>query len=427
VEQWSILVHASMSGGERDYHGIQHAFDVAEGTGPLETLAGLFHDTVHVQPDGYLSKQHEVFFADVIDKRGDRFGLRRYDPAHDHHRAMVEAVFGLAPGVVLAPKQGLSEFLSALLAVRCLEGSLPDDLLFQIAAAIELTIPFRARDSGGRTPAEALFRRLSDINGRFALNTTSADLELAVHQAVTVANRDVAGFAFDDTGRFLDYTWQLLPELVMALRSRTTYTLGEYRTGLSGMAAFFSRLAPETVFCQFRGKPSDDVMADLTGRAAANIGRAHRYLQAKLAASTLLYAIALRTGGDAPAALFMGDLPSPGRRSMRLEDFLPAAVPQGANADATVYALLAEGRQNESAFDIRNSPLAAYLYARLGQQEIERLAASEVDPMGGTSAARTLSLLPADVLDDVLAACARMAVTRTRELNALTARSTGAR
>ncbi|MGB5253260.1 MAG: hypothetical protein WBN68_11090 [Sedimenticolaceae bacterium] len=420
LEQWSILVHASMSGGERDYHGIQHAFDVSEGAGSVETLAGLFHDTVYVQPDGYLSKQHETLFTDVIEKRGNRFGLRPYDPTQDRHRAMVEAVFGMKSNGVPAPLEGLSEFLSALLAVRCLKDSLSDELLMQVAAAIELTIPFRAADPSGRTPAEGLFRRLSEIGKQFTLQVTSVDLERAVHQAVAVANRDVAGFAFPDTGKFLDYTWQLLPESVMALRRKKTYTLGEYRTGLRKMAIFFSDVAPETVFCQFRGVPNDEEIGDLTGRAATNIERARRYLEAKLAASTVLYAIALRTGGDAPAALFMGDLPSSGRRSMRLEDFLPAPGPLSENGDAAVYALLAEGRQNESAFDIRNSPLAAYLYARLGQYGIKRLAECAVDPTDGGSAARTLSLLPADVLNNLSAACARMVITRTPELTALT-------
>ena len=41
LEEWSILVHTSMSGGERDYHGVQHVFDVADGMGPVETLAAL--------------------------------------------------------------------------------------------------------------------------------------------------------------------------------------------------------------------------------------------------------------------------------------------------------------------------------------------------------------------------------------------------
>ncbi len=419
LEHWSILIHTSMSGGERDYHGVQHAFDVAEGAGPVETLAGLFHDTVHVQADGYLSQQHEKRFADVIDRQDGGFGLRPYDPAQDRHRAIVEAIFDVTPHDVLVPKQGLSEFLSALLAVRCLEGTLSDERLTQVAAAIELTIPFRGPDSNSTTPSEVLFERLFTVSERFALQMTSADQEQAVHQAVAVANRDVAGFAFADTGRFLDYTWQLLPESVMALRSRKTYTLGEYRLGLSKMARFFTHLVPQTVFCQFRGVPSDDELADLTSRAAVNIERARRYLAAKLAASTVLYAIALRTGGDAPASLFMGDLPSPDRRSVRLEDFLPEAGPLRDGEDATVFALLAKGRQNESAFDIRNSPLAAYLYSRLGQQGVEALAACEVDPADRGSLDRTLSLLPAEVLDGVLAACARMAITRTQQLTAL--------
>ena len=74
------------------------------------------------------------------------------------------------------------------------------------------------------------------------------------------------------------------------------------------------------------------------------------------------------TGGDAPVSLFMGDLPHEGEGdSLRLEDMLPKlAAPSATDVDPDVLRLPKEGRKKESAFDLRHSPLAAYLYARLG-------------------------------------------------------------
>lgn len=419
LEAWSILVHASMSGGEREYHGVQHVFDVAEGAGPVEALAALFHDAVYVQSDGYLSQLHRPLFDAVVHRDGGQFRLRPYDPTLDRPRAMVEAIFGFTPGTPLAPWGGLSEFLSALLAVRSLEAILPPAPLAQVAAAIEATIPFRPADQQGRSAMERLLARLQGVDRDFALGLLPSDLQRTVHQAVAVANRDVASFAFADTGRFLDCTWELLPESILALRRKATYTLSEYRLGLHKMAGFFGGLVPERVFSQFRGVPDDAELGRLTERAAVNIMRARRYLEAKLAASSVLYALAVLTGGDAPAALFMGDLPRPGRQGMRLEDFLPATGVMTAAGDAHVFALLHEGRQTDSGFDIRNSPLAAYLYARLGEAGTARLTELATHAMDAAAARRFLGALPKDLLSEVAGACAKIAVTRAQGLRDL--------
>jgi hypothetical protein len=421
LETWGILVHTSMSGGEREYHGVQHVFDVADKAGPVETLAALFHDAVYVQTDGYVSQLHRPLFDEVVTREGGQFRLRSAVRPPDRLRAMVEATFGLQPGSALPPWGGLSEFLSALLAVRSLQAALRPDRLTEVAAAIEATIPFRPDDQQGQSAMERLWQRLQIVDREFGLGWQAADPERVVHQAVAVANRDVAGFALADTGRFLDSTWDLLPESVLALRRKASYTLGEYRFGLLKMAGFFGNLAPQRVFCQFRGVPDEATLAELSGRAAANIARAHRYLQAKLAASSVLYALAVLTGGDAPAALFMGDLPGPGRQTMRLEDFLSATDGMAAAGDQQVFALLYQGRQTDSGFDIRNSPLAAYLYARLGEAGITRLVDHAPQTMDATAARQLLDALPYELLREIAIACSRLAITRAHRLRELLA------
>lgn len=64
----------------------------------------------------------------------------------------------------------------------------------------------------------------------------------------------------------------------------------------------------------------------------------------------------------------MGDLPDGTRRKVeRLEERLPAEPPVRApDVDDEVWRLLAHGRASKSGFDLKNAPLAAFLYRAQG-------------------------------------------------------------
>jgi len=416
LERWSILVHSSMSGEDRVYHGIEHVFDVADGAEPVQVLATLFHDTVYARAGIPLPACQAGLLADVVEQRPDGLALQPFDPADDPLRAMLERVFGLTPGIGLVPDEGLNELLSALLALRSLAGSLPTPTLLEIGASIEASIPFRCAKGPGESPPERLLLRLQRVNAEFALGLQPQELEAMVHRAVDLANRDVAGFAVSDTAQFLDSTWRLLPETNNALRGASTYTLEEYRQGLHAMTRFFEQLDPNSVFCRFRGQPEADTYRWLTAAAHDNIQLARKYLRAKLAASSLLSALARVTGGDATAALFMGDLPDPGRPRERLEDHLPEPGPPCTEADPEVFTLLHEGRRSASRFDIKNSPLTALIYGRMGEAGVGRLNQSGDRHMDNVYAARVLECMPKDLLQEIVLACARIATTRTERL-----------
>ena len=77
LEKMSVLIHECMSNGSRNYHSIQHVFDlcvamedddhVDHQNDPIGTLAALFHDCIYISVDGGLStRQSEVLQGYVL-------------------------------------------------------------------------------------------------------------------------------------------------------------------------------------------------------------------------------------------------------------------------------------------------------------------------------------------------------------------------
>lgn len=415
LEEWSVVVHEGMSGCERDYHSIDHVFDVAAGASSAAKIGALFHDLVYVEIDGDLPPRQARLLVDIVEKKANGFALRPFNTTNDRNRAIVEAIFGVQIDSPLTPVSGLNEFLSAMLAIRSMADHLPTKLLVQIGVCIEATIPFRDIDSTRRSPAERLFGRLQQANSELRLGFTESELVATLHQAVDLANRDVAGFAIDDTGVFLDYTWRLLPESNLPLRYRSTYTLGEYRASLLKMARFLGNLKPELVFSRFRGIPKHSVYIDKSRQARINIERSVLYIDAKITALTILYSLALLTGGDAPVALFVGDLPqSSSQLGPRLEDFLNPIDTDNLcdGADQAVFNLLKYGRQHDSQFDIKRSPLAAYIYAELGNAGTGIAVQCITNEMDVAQAKEVLNKLPRHLRNEIVEACANIAINR---------------
>lgn len=411
LEGWAVLVHASMSGRGRSYHTIEHVFDVSEGPRPpdaIGTLAILFHDTVYCEVDGGLPRGLAAHLGDALRVDGEKVELGPFDPDEDRLRALVAQLFGFTPGQAITFQTGLNELASALLAVRALRSHLNLRELAEVVACIEATISFRPRHA-----EDALAARLAVADATYGLGLGSEGVDQAVRRAVRVANRDVANFAFEDAAAFLSHTWEILPEANPTLRV-PAYTLGEYREALARMERFLAVLEPERVFRTYGGEPSEPELAGLRARSGANIARGVRYLRQKLLSARVLESLAILSGGDGPVALFMGDLPN-ARPSLRLEQLLPSPNVIAADVDGALLRLLVEGRQREVGFDLRHSPLAAYMYARMGDAETDRvLASADGWPL--------LEALPPGMVAELTAACARVAPTRAERLSAIARR-----
>ncbi len=421
IESMSTLIHESMSISSRDYHSVQHVFDVSKHlVDPITILAALFHDCVYYNIDGGLSKIQSEKLRGVllIEKEANGQTILRISPDagsdKDEVLAIVIEIFGRKPGDELTPMTGLNEFLSAAIAVRELAFALAKEELAAIACCIEATIPFRPTDPLLGSPLDRLYHRMLTTTDKFKLNLTEDQCVLCVQRAADLANEDVGNFGSDDRLWFLDNTWSLLPESNEALRHQFLYTVKEFQFGLFKMYGFFGFLKPNVIFSQFRGVPSNEELDRLISNAKRNLEVGRKYVGAKLLSLSVLAAIAELTGGDAPVSVFMGDLPSQQQSSNRLENWLPEPKKEpNEKCDADVYEILAFGRRSECSFDVRHSPLAAYFYSFLGDEGVERILQEvAVYPMDLTKAKRLLTNLPKEAAIHVTESMAKLAMPR---------------
>lgn len=341
---------------------------------------------------------------------------------------MVESIFGYPLNTVVTHQNGLNEFLSAVICARKLHGILPLTILAQLACCIEATIPFRpvTEDQYGyqMSCSDRLFMQMRVTNSKFDLELQEDELVKAVQRAVRVANEDVANFGTGDVLWFLDNTWSLLPETNEALRQQFLYSVENFQFAIFKMYGFFSFLQPDVVFQHFKGVPTPKVLAERRNFAAINLALGRKYVGAKLLSLSVLAAFAELSGGDAPISLFMGDLPM--RHPNGNIPPCPLAglpkPPLDVKRDATVYQILAEGRRSETAFDIRQSPLAAYLYGHLGDEKVNALLKKPhpqwdaLYPMTKKTATALLRELPKESVRLLGSALAIVAVSRKEAL-----------
>jgi hypothetical protein len=440
IKGMASFIYESMSTSARNYHYVEHVFDLIRGDvcgeeeagdcvlDAIAILAALFHDCIYANIDGGLSKlqkqklQGAIQEVTVVTTRSPSTTAAAGDNvapttawtiapsssefARDKLLSMVMQVFGMTHGESLLPGKGGNEFLSAVIAVRELEAWIPFPDLVKIAVCIEATIPFRpANPDTGESALEILYQRLKGIVKEFPVSLSEEECLEAVQRACLVANEDIGNFATSNHAIFMDKTWSLLPESNAALRQ--AYTIFEFHHAVFKMRGFFEFVKADLIFQQFRGTPSTALLERLTRRAAANIVVGGRYLAVKLVSVTFLAAIAQLSGGDAPISLFMGELPGTENCSCRLEDVLDLQsmqdVQENSTIDMNVYRLLAEGRLAETAFDVKQSPLSAYFYGIMGDERVQQVleGAGPVYPMSNDLAWTFLKMLPCEAVGRV--------------------------
>lgn len=377
----SDLIIQTMTGPWRFFHTPEHIFEVGgqigEAGDAIEVLAALFHDLVYVQVDQGISVNIGSYISAYVKETDGRLMLRTLeDLPQDTMFELTMAVFGFKPGQPLEPTAGQNEFLSAFIAVKSLRSLLPLEVLAQIAACIEATIPFRSRVAPDRGAADLLFERLLEVNQQFALGWTKPQVRDVVVRAVRVANRDVENFAFPSSADFLANTWNLLPETNHHLKSANSYTVQGYRTSIQKMERFMQFLKPEVVFQQFDEEPDAETYRGLIERTRKNLEVAKLYLGTKLVSIAIIEALSLRIGRDVPISTMMGELPSDKYTGARLEQFLPhvtAGVVPDTQIEQEVLELLEKGRSLASSYDVKNSPIATFVVKSVGFAEMSKM------------------------------------------------------
>jgi hypothetical protein len=372
------LIVQTMTGPWRYFHTPEHIFEVGGSEYPLEVLAALFHDVVYVQVDGSVNFNLSYYITPFVKEQKEHLYIRpRSDLPQERNFEIIMDLFRFIPGQQLSPFAGQNEFLSAIVAVKTLESFLPLKLLIPIIACIEATIPFRGKSPDGLTAIQILYQDLQTVNQKYQVGLSDQELIDTVKSAVRLANRDVGSFAYPSAAQFLDGTWYLLPETNHNLHNRSSYTVSEYRLALQKMEGFMNLLKPEVIFQKFQDEPDDARYQNVLNQAERNLAIARLYLGSKLCTIAFLEALSLRIGRDIPLSNMMGELPQQDEEQSldKLIDLIPE-IPNSHHLkddiEAEVLELLEKGRSQQSAYDLKNSPLTTYMVKSIGFDEMRR-------------------------------------------------------
>lgn len=417
LEGISKLIIQSMTGPWRSFHTPDHIFLVGQGGDPIEVISALFHDMVYVQVDQGVNVNIARFIAPFIHEVNNQLIIVG-DPEllEDPTFKMTLMIFGFKQGDTLMPMAGQNEFLSALLAAKVFNETLPLPVLAQIISCIEATIPFRGPDAAGVSSSEKLFLRLKNVNEVFNFSWSDESIISIVERGVKVSNRDVENFSSDQSAHFLDNTWNLIPETNHDLKRVNTYTVNGYRVSLQKMDGFLNFLKAEVVFKHFHSEPSTSRFDELVGKTKHNLEVARLYLGMKLTSIAILECIAARVGRDISVAMLMGELPVDGKPSFGLEQLLPPVVNPITSSnplEQEVLSLLELGRNFSSDYDVKNSPIATFMVKSLGFSEMRDLLLRAREFFKGEKTSEQfLSCCPHELVHAITASIAHLFDTR---------------
>jgi hypothetical protein len=414
LRELAEIITVSMTNDRRSFHRPTHLLDLIDPNDAILNLAALFHDVVYYQVDQELPKPTQKMLAPFLLIDHEAITLRTDCGQTFSNFSLVCDLFQIAPGERLNPVKNLNEFLSGVVAFVSLSSVLPESILAQVIICIEATIPFRPQLIDN-DPIENLEKRLVFCNEKYGLGLTQAQIYSAIERAVNLANRDVKNFASADPAWFLATTWQLMPERNESLRG-LQYTFKDYRSSLQKMSDFFEFLTEGLVFKRFKNYPDLSLHQENTLLARRNLQIARTYIMAKLVAINLVETLAVLSGGDLPISDFLGPLPELETSKVRMEKFLPSTLAV-ADMNELVLRLLEKGLPITSTFDLKNSPLAAYIYRALGDKALLAISkktnrANPQDALGS----EYLTYFPSQVVADIAFACAKVCTARSADL-----------
>lgn len=403
IERIALVVYDSMSSPGRIFHNVWHIFDVSQNLNGVSVLAAIFHDVVYYQVDQGFRPGVEVFVNQVVKAENGKYTLIEFND--DLYKKLL-ILFERKIGDELHIGNGLNEFLSAYISINLLKGLLVDEEILKVAALIETTIPFRTR------PIEKLEERLLKIGFK---EETVLDI---CEKAVDFSNSDVSNFSGKDPKKFLNNTWDLISETNYSLRrGGENFTVIDYRDALYKTYSFFEVLDPSLVFCRFKNYPNNERWESLNNGATFNVEIGRRYLAVQLVSVAAIESIVELTGGNIPMSLIMGDIRRRDQKKIRMEDYLGEPIDKKNNINSNLIALFEEGRSHESSFDMKGSPLSAYIYRSIGDNESEKIFLQAKEYFSGKiNAEAMIKAFPRNVILRIIKACAEVSSTRRSRL-----------
>jgi hypothetical protein len=170
------------------------------------------------------------------------------------------------------------------------------------------------------------------------------------------------------------------------------------------------------VFHHYGGTPTESEYHKLTAAADANIRFTVSFLKLKMLSIAIIEALAMVTGGNCPVSMFLGDMRANGDRPERVEDYLPQG-PDSADLDAQLLQVLEQGRPGDLSNDLAVSPLTAFIYRCLGHAATQTAITDGLRMVRGEMAPLAyLQTLPPALVNAVIDACARIALSRRERL-----------
>jgi hypothetical protein len=464
LEEMAVFIYESMSISTRNYHSVQHVFDIIGHdvrleNNPIAIIAACFHDCIYYHLDGGLTPRMAALLKgsfEITDPDIEQYDDSDYINAQtiykffatdkgkgiDMHLQMVETIFGYTVGQnIRILGDGLNEFLSAVVAVRMLKDHLPMEILAQIACCIEATIPFLQADQATeKTHMARLHDNMKKVKQVYNLELSDEDLVTSVQRACLLSNSDVGNFGTTDRLWFLDNAWSLLTEQNESLRNQYVYSVDHFLVALHKMYKFYKFvLQPAVVFHEFQGVPAASEMENLMQECRNNLAFGMTYVGAKYVAMSLVSALAVLTGGDAPISLFTGDLRMTERQSSQVMTCPPSPLNSRASdvfqnktcnnsqhppdeclksCTHYVYEILAEGRRSESSFDTKRSPWAALLCGYLGDEGLNRILKEHtLYPMTAERAWIVLRALPLEPVNTIVQSISKQAPSRADRIS----------
>jgi hypothetical protein len=303
------LIIQSMTGAWRYFHTPEHIFEVGGEDDPIEIIAALFHDMIYTQVDYGININLSGYIYPYIREDNNKlYIINNPEFARIEYFQILLLIFGFRLGETLSPYNGQNEFLSALVAVQCLAPYLTIEKLAQVATCIEATIPFR-KSIDGKSPYHILKDRLEVVKQSYSLLWSEDDINQILKKSLRMANRDVENFGNPNSVKFLDNTWNLMPETNHDLKTSTSYTIVGYRTSMLKMLNFLKSLKPEFIFHQYMGEPNDERLERLFKDTRKNLELSRIYLESKIITVGILEALSFRIGRNIPLSTLIGEIP----------------------------------------------------------------------------------------------------------------------